>query len=230
MFRTYVVVPAFLAVGLAVAGGIAIANPTVPLKPATALEKKYLHLRAEYNFTQDLATVRRIEASNPFYYLGMPLSDSEKKQFRAQQRVGTYAGVVTDIVQKEPDFAGLWLVNVGNGSIAVALTADPRAALVSSVKATVPSWVHVHYVKQKYTAAYLQGIVDRASRAMGAQGGTLFVTEAGVDVVKNVVVITVSNRSLIAAAKKEFGEAGVTYAVGQPTIGADTGPMPAPSP
>lgn len=215
MFKSYVVVPVVLALGLAVAGGAVLAHPVVPEKPATAAEKHELILRAQWGFTRDLETVRRIDGTHARSYLGFPMSGHERAEMRARSRLGGTTGRVSAVVGRDPSFGGLWLINQGSGFIGIGWVGKPSRMIVAAVDAAVddPSRVRFFRVKhsEKSLLALQQQVFDDLA---GARQGLTPFRSSSVDIIHSVVEVTVSTPLAAERLRAKYGRDELIVTVG----------------
>ena len=184
--------------------------------PLTAAEQHAMTLRADSGFEHDLPYVRKLEHTPGLdeNWLGIPLTAQEAGQMAAREGTAPVVAAVSTELRSRADFGGAWIVQEGNGGVAVALTAPPSDAVRAEVARLVPHRHFTRFVVVKRDLASLEDLAARISAdpARDASGDPYWTT-AGVREMSNVVEVRVVDRKHADWIRAHYADGGLSVVV-----------------
>jgi hypothetical protein len=180
-----------------------------------------MSLRADSGFEHDLALVRTLEHTPGLdeNWLGIPLTAQEAGQMAAREGTAPVVAAVTTELRSRADFGGAWIVQEGNGGVAVALTTPPSDAVRAEVARLVPGRYVTRFVVAKRDLVSLENLAARISAdpARDASGDPYWTT-VGVREMSNVVEVRVVDRLHANWIRSHYAAGGLSVVVARAPV------------
>ena len=180
--------------------------------PPTAGEKYAAGIRTQFGLESDLPYIRGLEARQGLNTseLGIPVTAGELAELHARRALGSHVNAVQDALSAQPDFAGTWLKQAGNGTVVIALTGKPTAVDIKLAGAALPAGSSVQFTQVPVSYSRLNALFQKITAAPLSATG---ITNVAIDTEHDTVAVGVASQALISAVYAQYGKTGLTVTV-----------------